>query len=303
MELVAKARSVMEKHTPIEQEPTKLLPTNKIIVTGATGFVGRHVVKKLIDHKYDVYALALDLDKASSLECLKNARHFYFDIANLNTIENLPKDAILVHCAWQDVRDTLSLKHIEEHLMTNYLLVRKFIEHGIKQIVVTGTCYEYGLQYGPIKANTPTQPNTAYAIAKDTLHKSLRALQTQVFFELIWARLFYIYGEGQDERSIISLFDKALQNSDEIFNMSLGEQLFDYLPVEEVATKIVNLLQYKNGIFNICSGKPISLRRLLENRAKDKGKNIKLNLGFYEYREQDALAIWGIPSEFDEPVN
>ncbi len=77
--------------------------------------------------------------------------------------------------------------------------------------------------------------------------------------------------------------------------MSYGEQLFDYLPVKEVAIKIINLLHRRNGTFNICSGIPISLRRLLENRAKDAGKDIKLNLGVYEYRKQDAIAIWGIP--------
>jgi dTDP-6-deoxy-L-talose 4-dehydrogenase (NAD+) len=191
------------------------------------------------------------------------------------------------------VRDTLSLKHIESHLLDNYRTIKSIIECGIKQILITGTCYEYGLQYGALKPSSTTQPNTPYAIAKDTLHKSLRALQTKTNFELIWARLFYMYGEGQDEKSVMSLFDKALENNDEVFNMSLGEQLFDYLPVEDVAVKIVNLLSRRDGVFNICSGTPISLRRLLENRAREADKKIKLNLGFYEYRKQDSLAIWG----------
>ena len=75
--------------------------------------------------------------------------------------------------------------------------------------------------------------------------------------------------------------------------MSQGEQLFDYLPVEEVAKKIINLISRKDGTFNVCSGAPISVRRLLEDRAKAADKNINLNLGFYEYRKQDAIAIWG----------
>ena len=101
-----------------------------------------------------------------------------------------------------------------------------------------------------------------------------------------------MYGDGQDEKTIMSLFDKALENGDDIFNMSLGEQLFDYLPVEEVATKIINLLPHKDGTFNVGSGMAISLRRLLENRAKEVGKNIKLNLGFYENKKHDPLAFW-----------
>ena len=258
----------------------------KVIVSGATGFIGRHVVKELVEKGYEVFALVRDLEKASSIAALKNTTPLHFDITKPNVKISLPVDSIFIHCAWENVRETLSLIHIEEHLINNYLTIKK--------ILITGTCYEYGLQYGPLKPSSPTLPNTPYAIAKDTLHKSLRALQSKTHFELIWARLFYIYGEGQDEKSVVSLFDRALANGDTVFNMSHGEQLFDYLPVEVVATKIINLLSYEDGTFNVCSGTPISLRRLLENRAEAAGKKIKLNLGFYEYRKQDAIAIWGI---------
>ncbi len=224
---------------------------------------------------------------------LKKSTHIKFDLTKPIIKSTLPPHSIFIHCAWEDVRDTLSLKHIESHLLDNYRTIKYIIEYGIKQILITGTCYEYGLQYGALKASTTTQPNTPYAIAKDTLHKSLRALQSKTHFELIWARLFYMYGEGQDEKSVVSLFDKALENNEATFNMSLGEQLLDYMAIEDVATKLVNLLPYRNGVFNVCSGTPISLRRLLEDRARKANKNIKLNLGYYEYRIQDSLAIWG----------
>ena len=138
-----------------------------------------------------------------------------------------------------------------------------------------------------------TTPNTPYALAKDTLHRSLRLLQNEFDFSLIWARLFYMYGDGQNEESIIPLFDKALERNDSVFNMSPGEQLLDYLSVEKVAEYLTILVNCKNGIFNVCKGEPISLRRLLENRMKQKEKYIKLNFGYYDYRKQDSLAIWG----------
>jgi dTDP-6-deoxy-L-talose 4-dehydrogenase (NAD+) len=75
--------------------------------------------------------------------------------------------------------------------------------------------------------------------------------------------------------------------------MSYGEQLLDYLPINIAVKKIYNILKYKNGIFNISSGSPISLRRLLENIMIKKKKKIKLNLGYYNYRKKDSLAIWG----------
>jgi nucleoside-diphosphate-sugar epimerase len=265
----------------------------KVIVSGATGFVGRHLIKELVEKGYEVFALVRDLEKASSIPDINNAKILHFDITNPNKKISLPIDAIFIHCAWENVKDTLSSKHIEEHFINNYLTIKNIIEYGIKKILITGSCHEYGLQYGPLKPSSPTLPNTPYAIAKDTLHKSLRALQAKKNFDLLWVRLFYMYGEGQDEKSIVSLFDRALANGDTVFNMSNGEQLFDYLPVEIVAKKIIKLLNHKDGTFNVCSGTPISLRRLLENRAKAANKKIKLNLGFYEYRKQEALAIWG----------
>jgi len=279
-------RTMRESSTP----PNK----QKVIVSGATGFVGRHLVRELIVRGYQVFALVRDLEKASSMPDLKNVTLLKFDITKPHVKISLPIDAIFIHCAWEDVRDTLSPKHIEEHFINNYLAIKNIIEYGIKKILITGTCYEYGLQYGPLKSSSPTFPNTPYGIAKDTLHKSLRVFQSQAHFELIWARLFYMYGVGQDEKSVMSQFDRALANGDAIFNMSYGEQLLDYLPVEEVAIKIINLLPLRDGTFNVCSGIPISLRRLLENKAKDARKHIKLNLGVYEYRKQDAIAIWGI---------
>lgn len=279
-----------------EREPTSaqiLDQKQKVLVSGATGFVGRHVVKQLAENGYEVYSLVRDLDKAAAIDSLKKSTHIYFDVTKPIIKLSIPTDSTFIHCAWENVRDTLSLKHIEQHLFDNYRTIKNIVEHGIKKILITGTCYEYGLQYGPIIPSAVTQPNTPYGISKDTLHKSLRALQTKTHFDLIWARLFYMYGEGQDDNSVVSLFDNALANNEEVFNMSHGEQLFDYLPVEDVAVKIVNLLSRKDGVFNVCSGTPISLRRLLENRAREAQKTIKLNLGFYEYRQQDSLAIWG----------
>ena len=263
------------------------------VVTGATGFVGRHVVSNLIANGYQVLLLARNVEKAKGIPGFNGSSISYFDISKNGPLPALPPNGVLVHCSWDNVRDTQSIKHIEEHLLRNFFFVKKAVEQGIKKVLVTGTCYEYGLQSGPVSASTPTMPNTPYALAKDTLHKALRQLQSKADFQLIWARLFYMYGAGQDENSIVPLFDAALERGDKVFNMSLGEQLLDFLPVEKVAEQLHALLSFDDGVYNVCSGKPISLRRFLEQRMKDKNKHIDLNLGYYEYRKQDSLAIWG----------
>jgi nucleoside-diphosphate-sugar epimerase len=270
----------------------KIAPLHAV-VTGATGFVGRHVVSNLVANGYQVLSLARDVEKAKSIPELKGSSIFHFDISKNDPLPPLSSNSVLVHCAWGNVRDTQSIKHIEEHLLHNFFFIKNAAEQGIKKVVVTGTCFEYGLQTGPVTASTATAPNTPYALAKDTLHKALRQLQTKIDYRLIWARLFYMYGAGQDENSIVPLFDAALERGDKVFNMSFGEQILDFLPVEKVAEQIHTLLSFDDGIYNVCSGKPISLRRFLEQRMKEKNKHIDLNLGYYEYRKQDSMAIWG----------
>jgi dTDP-6-deoxy-L-talose 4-dehydrogenase (NAD+) len=169
------------------------------------------------------------------------------------------------------------------------------VESGCKKVVVIGTCFEYGMQSGALKEDLETKPDNPYALAKDTLRKYLEQLQKQVDFNLKWIRLFYMYGIGQNPNSIISQLETALEKGEEVFNMSGGDQLRDYLPVEQVAEYIVKIsFQDKiNGIINCCSGEPISIKELVENYLKEKNKSIGLNLGYYPYPDYEPMAFWG----------
>ena len=169
------------------------------------------------------------------------------------------------------------------------------IEGGCKNIVVIGTSLEYGMQSGPLKEDLETKPNNPYALAKDNLRKYLTYLQTCYDFDLKWIRPFYMFGEGQSSNSILSQLKTAIENSEKAFDMSGGEQLRDYLPVEKVAKYIVKIsLQNKiSGIINCCSGQPISIKELVQNYLKENNKTIKLNLGHYPYPDYEPMAFWG----------
>jgi dTDP-6-deoxy-L-talose 4-dehydrogenase (NAD+) len=155
------------------------------------------------------------------------------------------------------------------------------------------------LQEGCLKEDLYTLPNNYYALAKDTLHKSLILYQNQKPFELKWIRLFYMYGIGQNSNSLIAQLDKAIEEDLDYFNMSGGEQLRDYLPIEKVADNIVTIaLQNKTyGIINNCSGSPISVKDFVENYLREKNKKIKLNLGFYPYSKTEPMQFWGDASK------
>ena len=98
---------------------------------------------------------------------------------------------------------------------------------GLTRVVVTGTCFEYGMQSGALKEDLETKPANSYALAKDNLRKFLEKLQETIVFDLKWIRLFYIYGKGQRPDSILSQLDAALERKGGVFNMSGGEQLRD----------------------------------------------------------------------------
>ena len=120
-------------------------------------------------------------------------------------------------------------------------------------------------------------------------------LKTVLPFALTWARLFYLYGNGQPKGSLYPQLRDAALRGDPVFNMSGGEQLRDYLPVSEVARQIVCLAmaQHNFGAINVCSGKPISIRRLVEQWINDNEWKIGLNLSHYPYQDYEPMAFWG----------
>ena len=235
---------------------------------------------------------------------LAKARLVSFDLSRPEHVIDIPR-SVLFQAAWDNLREVASPVHIERHFMDHYRFLKAAIDQGIGKLIVTGTLSEYGKTFGPVTSNTPTNPNSPYGLAKDFLHKSLRQLQKTRPYALIWARLFYLYGDGQDEHCIVPQFDKALESGAKSFNMSFGEQLLDYLPVGLAAEQLASLMDARDGVYNVCSGRPTALRLFLERRMEGQGKKIHLNLGAYPYRDEDSLAIWGADpvGVSDQPTN
>ena len=177
----------------------------------------------------------------------------------------------------------------------HYWFLKGLVESGLRSIFVAGTCFEYGMQSGSLNESIETHPNTPYGFAKDVLRRQLEYLKMVNPFSLTWGRLFYLYGQGQSKNSLQPQLQRAVECGNKVFNMSGGEQLRDYLPVEEIAKYIVSLaLQTEDiGIINICSGEPISVRKLVENWIVDNDYRIKLNLGYYPYPDYEPMAFWG----------
>ncbi len=272
----------------------------KIAVTGATGFIGRHVLTALQDTDAEIVAVVRDtrLMTASPLKDLPSCHTVLMDIAkpNNNAWEQLGSPDVLIHLAWDGLPNYKSLHHFETELPKHYFFLKQLIESGLPKLVVTGTCFEYGMQSGALSVDSTIQPANPYAYAKAALHQQLRFLQNTQSFKLTWARLFYLYGSGQAATSLYTQLQEAIARGDKLFNMSGGEQLRDYLPVETAAQQLVKLaIQQSNTTVNICSGQPVSVRRLVEQWRSEKNSDIQLKLGYYPYPDYEPMAFWGNP--------
>tara|TARA_B100001964_G_scaffold212269_1_gene248236 strand:+ start:225 stop:1079 length:855 start_codon:yes stop_codon:yes gene_type:complete len=279
----------------------------KVLLTGATGFIGNYVVEELLKYNFDVIASGIETKEKIHTHWLEKVTYVQADL-NENRedwFSFLREPEMIIHLSWQGLPNYKKLFHLERNLPNNYFFLKNMIENGLKKVVVIGTCLEYGMQSGKLKEDLEPKPDNPYALAKDCLRKFLEQLQKKFDFNLKWIRLFYIYGKGQSTNSILSQLEAALERNEKVFNMSGGEQLRDYLPVEKVAEYIVKIsLQDKiGGVINCCSGEPIPIRKLVENYLIEKNKNIELNLGYYPYPDYEPMAFWGDTRKLKKILN
>lgn len=269
----------------------------KVLVTGATGFIGNYVVNELLRKNHQVIATSKNIKKAKKQEWYSSVKYIPYDLNdNKKKLFNFfQKPEAAIHLAWQGLPNYKDMIHLKQNFINNSRFLKNLLNGGLKNLTVTGTCLEYGIQSGCLPETALTQPITFYGMAKDQLRKFLEQLQQQLHFSFKWVRLFYLYGKGQSEKSLLSQLEIAIRQKKKKFEMSGGKQLRDYLPVEKVAEYIVAIaLQDKiRGIINCCSGKPVTIRKLVENYLSEKNKSIELNLGFYPYTTYEPMAFWG----------
>lgn len=270
----------------------------KVAVTGATGFVGQHVLRALAARAgVHVVASSRHVPAASMLP--PGVRHVAMDLAepSADDFDRLGRPDVLLHLAWAGLPNYRSLHHFETELPRQYAFLRSMVMAGLPNLFVAGTCYEYGMSSGELAETAQAPASNPYAFAKVALRQQLEFLRGSHAFGLTWARLFYMYGNGQPAGSLYTQLATAAARGDARFAMSGGEQLRDFLPVGGVANCIVELAlaHHDAGVVNVCSGQPISVRALVERLMAANGWQLELDLGKYPYPGHEPLAFWGSP--------
>lgn len=270
----------------------------RVLVTGANGYIGRHVVERLLEKDFEVYAADFRFEGIDS-----NVHRVTTEIfSGSETIyDELERPDICIHLAWRNGFIHNSESHIVD-LPNHYIFLKHMIEGGLPQLVVMGSMHEVGYWEGAIDEFTPTKPMSLYAIAKNSLREMIDILAKQNNTIFQWTRGFYIIGDDLRSNSIFSKIVQAEKEGKDKFPFTMGKNLYDFITVDRLAEQIVAVAGQTEiqGIINCCTGKPVSLADEVEHFIKQHKFNIKLEYGAYPDREYDSPGIWGDPTKINQ---
>lgn len=273
----------------------------RVLVTGANGYIGRHVVEKLLENNCEVYAADFHFDGVDPRAHQIDTEIF----SGSETIyDELGKPDVCIHLAWRNGFVHNSESHIVD-LPKHYIFLKHMIEGGLPQLIVMGSMHEVGYWEGAIDENTPTNPMSLYAIAKNSLREMVEILVKQHTTVFQWTRGFYIIGDDLKSNSIFSKIVQAENEGKETFPFTTGKNKYDFITVDHLAEQIVAVANQTKvkGIINCCTGVPVSLADEVEKFIKDHGFKIKLEYGVYPERAYDSPGIWGNPEKINQIMN
>lgn len=273
--------------------------TGVVLLTGATGFVGRQVLGALTERGARVRAVVRDgkqiqLATLGGIETVvvtpdlfgENAAWWAHACKDIDTV---------IHVAWyaEPGKYLQSPKNLD--CLTGTLhLAKGAAQAGVRRFIGIGTCFEYDLTGGMLSVATPLRPLTPYAGAKAAAFMALSQWLPQQGVEFAWCRLFYLYGEGEDARRLVPYL-RAKLAAGEPAELSSGNQIRDFLDVREVGRMIAETaLGDVQGPVNICSGIPMTIRQIAEHIADECGRRDLLEFGARQGNLVDPPCVVGV---------
>lgn len=278
----------------------------KVLITGATGFIGSHLCDFLVKEGHLVFATHRSLSSFDRCKAF-NEKVVWINLDSNESDEKLKNIELdlFVHAAWAGV----GAKEREdwELQLSNFNLSRSMIDLAIrcnvKKIVCLGSQAEYGKRNSKTTENHAPAPEEAYGAVKLLTMAYLKTIAFKENIEWYWLRVFSIIGENENNSWLLSHVAERLLR-DEHVDLTEGKQIYDYLYIYDFVdafSKIIYCQDNFSGIYNICSGKPTQIKRLLQMIAKKLNKpQSLLKFGTLPYRPNQNMYIVGSTSKFEK---
>ncbi|MDX2234186.1 MAG: NAD(P)-dependent oxidoreductase [Hyphomonadaceae bacterium] len=251
-----------------------------VLLTGGTGFLGRHVLTALAGAGHDVVATC----RGEPPVTIRGVRWLRVDLHDRAAVGALMRDerpTHLLHMGWRAVySDVAGARDNTEWLKTSLDLATAFIDAGGMRIVGSGSCFEYDWADGIcIEDVTPLNPSTYYGACKDALRAALTGLTREAGVSFCWPRMFFAYGPGENEARFVAHMARALLRG-EPAEMTEGLQVRDFLYAGDIADALAEIVASDvTGVLNIGSGDPVQLRDIAFTLADQLGRRDLLRLG------------------------
>ena len=264
-----------------------------MLVTGAAGFVGSRVTRVLLERGFAVHGVVRD-GAGPRLVGVSGVRLEPCDLADARAVAELVarvRPERCVHCAWIATGTYLTSPENAVHVQSAETLGQLLVTHGCRRIVALGTCFEYAPSEAPLAETSTLGPTTPYAAAKLEAYERLERVCAGTATSLAWARLFYLYGPGEDPRRLVPAVTRALLEGRPA-PTTAGEQQRDFLHVDDVARALVAILESDlSGPVNVASGTAVSVRELVLAIGRLTGRPELLDLGAIPYAAGDPMAV------------
>ena len=263
----------------------------KILVTGANGYIGQHVVKVLLEMGHSVIAVDLSDENIDERAIIHKYNLFEDE-------ESAKKDCessdVLLHLVWQDVYNHNSMNQLL-NLPKHVQFIELAMQSGIKLVATTGSMHDIGYWEGKIDENTPANPMSYYGIAKNALYQCICVLARKYAIPFEWLRCFYTCGDDEKSNTIFTKILKMAAEGQKTFPFTTGENKYDFSNINDVALQIaVAITQTKyTGIIHCCSGTAVSLKDKVNEFISAHNLDIKPDYGKFPSRPYDSPIVYG----------